>query len=105
MEVLEDTDLQTFRNEALKLLSVIQSRVEEMSLWPQKPQQQTHSRSYSATSTFVLQTFQQPHQPAPAAGEYILTILETQMPARARSFNELSRAKWQPKDSSNLESR
>ena len=52
---------------------------DERSRQPQQPQQQTLSRSSSATSTFVPQTFQQ--QPAPVAREYILTIPETQMPA------------------------
>ena len=43
--------------------------------------QTTLSRSSSATSTYVPQTFQQPQQPAPAAGKYILHIPETQMSA------------------------
>ena len=75
-------DFQTFRNEVVKLLSGIHSRVEERSRQPQQPQQQTLSRNSSTTSTFVPQTFQQPQQPALAAREYILTIPETQMPAR-----------------------
>ena len=41
----------------------------------------TDTRSSSATSSFVPQTFQQSQQPAPAARENILTIPETQMPA------------------------
>ena len=81
MEALEDRDFQTFRNKAMTLLSDIQNRREEKSHQPQQPQQQTFSRSSSATSTFVPQTFQQPQQPSPAAREYILTIPETEMPA------------------------
>ena len=67
VEALEERDFQTFRTEALKLLSSIQSRPNEKS--------QTLSRSSSATSTFVIQ------EPEPALMEYILTIPETQMPA------------------------
>ena len=81
VEALVDRDIQTFRNKAVRLLSRIQSRAEKRSCLPQQPQQHTLSRSSSATSTFVPQTFQQPQQPAPAAREYILTIPETQMPA------------------------
>ena len=80
VEALGDRDFQTFRNEAMKLLSGIQSRADERSHQPKQPQQQTLSWSPSATSAFVPQTFQQPQQPAPAAREYILTIQETQMP-------------------------
>ena len=72
---------QTFRNEAVKLISSIKSRADERSHQPQHPQQQTLSGSSCATLTFVPQTFQQPQQPAPAAREYILTIPKTQMPA------------------------
>ena len=76
VEGLEEKDFQTFRNEAVKLLSNIQSRAEECGRQVQQPQQQTFSRSSSTISTFVLHTFQQPQQPAPAAREYILTIPE-----------------------------
>ena len=55
VEGLEEKDFQTFRNEAVKLLSNIQSKT------AQQPQQQTLSRSSSPTSTFVPQTFQQSH--------------------------------------------
>ena len=75
VEGIEDKDLQTFRNEAVKLLSSIQNRAEEQGRQPQQPQQQTLSQNSSATSTFV------PQQPTPAARECILTITETQMPA------------------------
>ena len=85
-------DFQTFRNEAVKLLS-IQSRAEERG---HQPRQQTLSPSSNATSTFVPQTFQQPQQSALAARN---TIPETQMPA-SQVIQPLSRAKWQPKDSS-----
>ena len=61
-----------------KTLRGIQSKAEERCYQPQQP---TLSRSSSANSTFVPQTFQQPQQPAPAAREYILTIPETPMPA------------------------
>ena len=71
-------DFQTFRNEAGKLLSGIQSCVKQRSPQPQQSQQPTLSRSSSATSAFVPQTFQQSQQIAPAAREY---IPETQMPA------------------------
>ena len=82
VEGLEEKDLQKFRNEAVKLLSNIQSKAEEYGHQLQQPQQQTLLRSSSAASTFVLQTFKQPQQPAPAAiREYILTIPETQMPS------------------------
>ena len=81
MEGLEEKDFQTFRNEAVKLLSNIQCKADEQGHQPQQPQQQTLSQSLSKTSIFVPQTFQQLQQPAPAAKEYILTIPETQMPA------------------------
>ena len=54
VEALEDKDFQTFRKEAVKLLSSIQSRTEERSFQPQQP---TLSKSSSATSTFVPHTF------------------------------------------------
>ena len=73
MEGLEKKDFQIIRNEAVKLLSNIQSKAEVRGL---QPQQQTHSRSSTAASIFVPQAFQQPQQPAPAAREYILTIPE-----------------------------
>ena len=99
VEESEEKDIQTFRNEVVKLLSCIQSRAEEHGRQPQQPQQQTFSRSSSGTSIFVPQTFQQAQHPAPAAGEYILTIPETQMPA-SQIIKLFSIAKWQPKDSS-----
>ena len=68
VEGLEDRDFQTFRNEAVKLLSNIQSKAEEHG---RQPQHQTLSRSSSTASTFVTHTFQQPQQQAPAAREYI----------------------------------
>ena len=77
VEGLQYKDFQTFRNEAVKLLK---NKAEEHGRQPQQPQQQTLSRSSSAASTFVPQTFQQPQQPAPAAREYILIIPETQIP-------------------------
>ena len=80
VEGLEEKDFQTFRNEAVKLLSSIQSRAEEHGHQPQQPQKQPLSRSSSATSTFVPQTFQQRQQLTPTAREYILTIPDTQMP-------------------------
>ena len=67
VEALEDRDFQKCRNEAVKLLSGIQSRKEERSPQSQLPQQQT-PRSSSATSTFVPQTFQQ--QPAPTTAYF-----------------------------------
>ena len=81
MEALEDRDFRIFRNKAVKLLRGIQSRAEERRQQPQQPRQPTLYRSSSTTSTFLIQTFQQPKQPALAARKYILTILETQMPA------------------------
>ena len=81
VEDLEEKDFQAFRNDAVKLLSSIQSMAEECGHQPQQPQQLTLSRGSSATSTFVPQTLQQPQQPAPAPREYILTIPETRMPA------------------------
>ena len=74
VEASEGRDFQTFRNETVKLLSGIQSRAEERIYQGQQLQEPTLSRNSSATATFVSQTFQQ--QPAPAAREYILTILE-----------------------------
>ena len=56
---LEEKDFQTFRNEAVKLLSNTQSRAEECG---RQPQQQTL------------------HNQQPTAREYILTIPETQIP-------------------------
>ena len=53
VETLEDRDFQTFSNEAVKLLSGIQSRVEERISQPQQP---TLCRSSSANSTYVPQT-------------------------------------------------
>ena len=50
VEGSEEKDFQTFRNEAAKLLSNIQSKAEERGHPPQ--QQQTLSRSSSAASTF-----------------------------------------------------
>ena len=70
LEALQDGDIQTFRNEAVKLLSGIQSRPEERTRQPQQP---TLSRSYSSTSTFL------PQQPAQAGGKYILTLPDTKV--------------------------
>ena len=47
---LEDRDFQTFRNEAVKLLSGIQSRADDRSHQPQQTLQQTLSISSSTTS-------------------------------------------------------
>ena len=77
VEALGDKDFQTFRNEAVKLISSIQSRAEERGSQPQQPQQQTLSQSSSAISTFVPQTFHQSQQPAPSTREYIVTIPKT----------------------------
>ena len=80
VEGLEEKDFQTFRNQVVKLLSNIKSRVEQCGHQPQQPQQQTLSQSSSATSTFVPHTFK-----ATAANtttrEYIFTIPETYMPS------------------------
>ena len=81
VEGLEEKDFQTFRHEAVKLFSNIQSKAEESGHHLQQPQQQMLSHSSSATSTFVPQTFPQPQQPAPAATEYVLTIPETRVPS------------------------
>ena len=54
VEGLEEKDFQTFKNKAVKLLSNIQSRAEECG---RQPQQQTLSRSSSATSTYVPRKF------------------------------------------------
>ena len=51
---LEEREFQTFRNEAVNLLSNIQSKAEECGHQPQHPQQQTLSHSSSAAPTFVL---------------------------------------------------
>ena len=67
VEGLDERDFQTFRNEAVKLLSTIQSKAEECGHQPEQPQQQILSCSSSAASTFVPQTFQQPQQQAPSA--------------------------------------
>ena len=75
-------DFQTFSNEAVKLLSKIQSRAEEHGHQVQQPQPQTLSRSSSTTSTFVPQTFQQ--LSAPAVREYILRTAATNQ--RAADF-------------------
>ena len=60
VEKMEDRDFQTFRNEAVKLLSGIQSRKEKRN---HQPQQATLPRSSSTTSTHVPTTFRQ--QPLP----------------------------------------
>ena len=78
----EDRDFQTFINKAVKLLTSIQSKAEDRGHQPQQSQQHTLSRSSSAASTFVTHTFEQPQESTPAAREYIITIPETQMPAR-----------------------
>ena len=75
VEALEK-NFHTFRNEAVKLLSEIQSRSKERTHQPKRP---TLSRSSSATSKYVSQTFQQPQQLASAVREYVLHIPETQM--------------------------
>ena len=54
------------------------NRAKERIHHPKQPWQSTLSRSSSATSTYVPQTFQQ--QPAPAGQENTLTIVDTQMP-------------------------
>ena len=54
---LKEKDFHTFRNEAVKLLSNIQSKAEERGHQPHKPQKQRLSRSSSVTSTFMPQTF------------------------------------------------
>ena len=59
VEGLEEKDFQTFRNQAVKLLSNIQSKTEEHGHQLQQRQQQTLSRNSNAASTFVPQTFQQ----------------------------------------------
>ena len=87
LEVLEEKDFQTFKNEAVKLLSNIQSKAEECGRQPQQPQQQKLSQR------IVSKTFQQPqqrihlnHPRDPQARssnplrEYILTIPETLKP-------------------------
>ena len=96
VEILEERDFQTFRNEAVKLLSGIQSRAGERSHQLQQPQQPSLSRSSSATSTYVSQ------QPAPTGREYILTISEAQMPTSqviqsAQQSQVASRGQQQPK--------
>ena len=63
VENLEERNFQTFGNETVKLLIVIQDRAEERNLQPQKP---TFSRRTSSTSTYVTQTYrQQSQQPLP----------------------------------------
>ena len=99
VEELEEKDFHIFRNKAVKPLSNIQSRAEERGCQPQQPQQQTLSQSSKTTSTFMPQTFQQPQQPSRAASEYILPSPRHRC-LQSRSSNLLSRAKWQPKDSS-----
>ena len=81
VEGLVKKDFQTFKNEAVKFLSNIQSKAEEGGCQPQQPQQQSLPCSSSAVSRFVPQTFQQPQQPALVAREYILTFPEAQMPS------------------------
>ena len=54
VEGIEEKDFQTFKNKAVKLLSNIQSRAKECG---RQPQQQTLSRSSSATSTYVPRKF------------------------------------------------
>ena len=73
---LEEREFQAFKNEAVKLLSGIQSSTEERNHQPQQP---TLSRSPNTTSTYVPQSYQP--QPAATAREYILSIPETQLPA------------------------
>ena len=97
VEALEDIDFQTFRNESVKLLA---SRAgHRKGVVSTSNHSNLHFyRSSSATSTFVLQTFGK--QPAPATREYIFTVPETQMPT-CQVINQLSKTKWQLKDSSN----
>ena len=59
-EGLEERDFQTVRNKAVKLLSNIQSKVEELGRQPQQTQEQILSRCSNAALTFVPQTFYQP---------------------------------------------
>ena len=93
VEGLEEKDFQTFRNEAVKLLSNIQSRAEH----GHQPQQQPLSCCSSAASTLGPQTFQQPHQPAPAG----IHVNHTRdMDAFKPGHPTCSAVKWQPKDSS-----
>ena len=77
VKALDDRDFQTFKHEAVNLLSSIHSRTEERTHQQQQPQKPTLSRSFSAT--YVVQ---QPQQPAPASRECILIIPETHMPSR-----------------------
>ena len=84
IEGLEEIDFQTFKNEAVKLLSNIQSREKECS-----GQQQTLSCSSSAASTFQ-QTLQQPQAPASTTRNTSLPSERHRCP-QARSSN----SQWQ----------
>ena len=99
LEALEDRDFQTFKDKT-ETFKQHPEQGRGRSHQHQQPQQPKHSRIYSAISTYMPQTFQQPQQPAPAATEYILTPRDSD---QARSSNQLCRAKWEPKDSSNPE--
>ena len=77
VEGLKDTDFQTFRNEAVKLLSSIPSRAQGRGRQPQQPQQQTLSQDLVQLQHLYHRHFNS-HSNQPQ-GEYILTIPETQM--------------------------
>ena len=79
-EDLGDTDFQTLRNESVKLSSSIQSRAEERTHQPQHPQQPTLSSSSSATSIYVLLTFQQSLQVIQPAQQSQVAPREQQQP-------------------------
>ena len=86
VENLEKRDFQTFQNEALKLLSRIQSRAEERTRQPQQP---TLPGNSSATSTHVPTTYHQQQQPAVSAMEYIQRQLHFTI-SLSKVFNPLS---------------
>ena len=75
VKALEERDFQTFRNEAVKRDP---EQAEERTCQLQQP---TLSRSSSATSIYVSQTFQQPQQSAPSDREYIFTVPQYQLPS------------------------
>ena len=102
VEALENRDFQTSRNKAVKLLSSIQSKADERRHQPQQPQEQTVLGAQVQLQHLCHRHFNSNinHHQLPGDTSYLSQRLRCQ---QERSSNPLSRAKWQPKDSSNPE--
>ena len=89
---LEERDFQTYRNEAVKLLSGIQSSADERNHQQWQP---TLSRSYSTTSTYVPpQTYQQKRSSHFQGIHLDYSRNPDASKQQARSYNQLNRPKW-----------